>query len=73
MSNRREISDLLIPSVQPPHQHHVDLAPPRSIDQLLPLFALRGARANFFDLHGDGPAAVRSVVTHGTHLHGSVC
>ena len=34
------------------------------------LLSLLCTRLNFFDLHGDSPATVRSVITRGTRLHG---
>ena len=64
-----EVKQRTAPAVQPPDQHDIDLAPPRGIEQLLALLARFSTGANFFDLHGDGPAAVRCVVAHSAHLH----
>src|SRR5450759_67374 len=44
------------PSVQPPHQHHIDFAAARRLQQLLPQLPLRGAATDLFHLHSDSPA-----------------
>jgi hypothetical protein len=57
------------PPIQSPDQHDIDLAPPSGIDQLLPLFSLRGTRTYFFDLHGNSPASIRCILAQRAHLH----
>src|SRR5579863_251576 len=57
------------PAIEPPDQHHVDLAPPSRFDQLLPHLPLRGAGADFLHLHGDGPAPSGCILAHGPILH----
>ncbi len=58
------------PAIQPPHQDNVDFAAARSRHQLLPAFALRGARGNFFHLENDLPTPAGGVFLHRFALHG---
>ena len=58
------------PAIQPPHQHHIDLPAPRSFHQLLPQLPLGCTGADFFHLHGDGPATPGGILAHGAVLHG---
>jgi hypothetical protein len=56
------------PAIQPPHQHHVDLAPARRFDDLLPQFPRRGAGAHLANLQDNGPTAPRGILPQGAHL-----
>jgi hypothetical protein len=57
-------------AVQTPHHNNVDLSSPCSFQQFLPTLPLYCSRANFFHLHGDGPAAPGSIFAHGAVLQG---
>jgi hypothetical protein len=58
------------PTVQAPYQHHVDFPTARSLQQFLASLPLRGPGAHLANLHHDRPAAPRSILAHGTILHG---
>jgi hypothetical protein len=58
------------PTIQPPHQHHIDFATPGSIQQFLADLPLRCSGAYFLHLHGNSPSTPDGVLTHGATLHG---
>jgi hypothetical protein len=58
------------PAIQPPYQDNVDLAAARRRHQILPAFALRGARGDFFHLENNLPTPAGGVFLHRFALHG---
>ena len=57
-------------AIQPPHQHHVDLAATCRFQQLLSPLPRRSARTDFFDLQSDRPTPAGCVFPHRARLHG---
>src|SRR5271157_1173379 len=56
------------PAVQPPHQHHIDLATARGLQQLLTKLTLGSSGADLPNLHDNAPASSCRVLPHGTAL-----
>src|ERR1035438_59868 len=70
MQSREQVGDRSSPAVQTPHHNNVDLSSPCRFQQFLPELPLCCSGADFFHLHGDGPAAPGSVLTHSAALLG---
>src|SRR5664280_1133030 len=70
LQSREQVGYRSSPAVQTPHHNNVDLSSPCRFQQFLPTLPLCCSRADFFHLHGDGPAAPGSIFAHGAVLHG---
>src|ERR1035437_6219613 len=57
LQSREQVGYRSSPAVQTPHHNNVDLSSPCRFQQFLPTLPLCCSRADFFHLHGDGPAA----------------
>ena len=69
LEGRQQVRDRPAPAIQPPDQHHVDLAAARGLQQFLPPLPLGSARADFFDLQSDRPTPAGGVFPQGAGLH----
>ena len=70
LERRQQIRYRPAPAVQPPHQHHIDLAAAGGLQQFLASFSLGRTGTDLTDLHGDRPAAPGGILPHGATLHG---
>src|SRR5271165_6784619 len=70
LQSREQVRYGSSPAVQPPHHNNVDISAPCRFQQFLPALPLCCSGADFFHLHGDGPAAPGSIFAHGAVLHG---
>jgi len=69
LEGRQQVRHRSPPTVQPPHQHDIDLATAGRLHQFLASFSLGRTRANLADLQGDRPAAPGRILAHDTALH----
>jgi len=59
---RQQIRYRPAPAVQPPHQHHIDLATACGLQQFLTSFSLGRTGADLTYVHGNGPAPPGSIL-----------
>src|SRR5271157_6351977 len=63
-----QVGDRASPTIQSPHQHGVDLATARGLQQLLTKLTLGSSGADLPNLHDNAPASSCRVLPHGTAL-----
>jgi len=69
LERRDEVEERPSPSIEPPNNNGIDLAPPSGAEQLLSLGPSLGTGADLLLLEGDLPAAALRVLAHGGELH----
>jgi hypothetical protein len=65
---REQIRHRPTPPIQSPHQHHIDFAAARRLQQLFSELPLRGAATDLLRLQGDRPTPPGGVLPEGANL-----
>ncbi|HEX3993612.1 MAG TPA: hypothetical protein VHX39_20780 [Acetobacteraceae bacterium] len=73
LEGREQVRHRPSPAIQPPHQHYIDCAAPRGLDQLLTGLPLDNTRTDLAHLHCDGPAAPGAYSRRARFCMGSGC